>query len=190
MFRHPIEEAVYARTMTIEGEEFAESTLGAGAVVVAEGHVLLVRLNYGRAKGAWILPGGLVNEGESFHEAMQREVLEETGVRVTTGPLIATRHRRREDGGLGGGANVYCVFLVHLAEKLTLAKCTSTLRWPTEELQDVRFWLWEEALQSPDVRPMTKVFLDLAREKLKQPQNPMCADVPSDFADNDTIYRF
>ena len=35
----------------------------------------------GRGKGFWKMPPGLVHEGEDLIEAMEREVLEETGVR-------------------------------------------------------------------------------------------------------------
>lgn len=53
--------------------------LGSRAIVVKGGRVLLVRLTY--AKG-WYLPGGGVNRGESFREAVIRELREECGIEV------------------------------------------------------------------------------------------------------------
>ena len=39
-------------------------------------------------KGSWSLPGGRVEHGETLEHAVKRELLEETGYRVTVGPLI------------------------------------------------------------------------------------------------------
>jgi 8-oxo-dGTP diphosphatase len=46
------------------------------------GPILLVERGKNPLKGFWSLPGGLVETGESLQEAVQREVLEETGLRV------------------------------------------------------------------------------------------------------------
>lgn len=51
----------------------------ASAVVIEEGHILLV---HHRRIGAWLPPGGHIDDGELPHEAAIREVFEETGVRV------------------------------------------------------------------------------------------------------------
>jgi len=44
--------------------------------------VLLVERGRHPLKGYWSIPGGLVETGESLDEAVRREVLEETGLRV------------------------------------------------------------------------------------------------------------
>lgn len=51
----------------------------------ASNQVLLVRHH----KRGWEIPQGRVEEGESLIEALHREVLEETGVKVEAGPLAA-----------------------------------------------------------------------------------------------------
>jgi 8-oxo-dGTP diphosphatase len=53
-----------------------------GAVAVRDGELLLVRRGRGPAAGEWSIPGGRVNVGEELHEAVVREVAEETGVEV------------------------------------------------------------------------------------------------------------
>jgi 8-oxo-dGTP pyrophosphatase MutT (NUDIX family) len=39
----------------------------------------------------WVTPGGGLDEGESFEQAAQRELLEETGIRAEIGPWVWTR---------------------------------------------------------------------------------------------------
>ena len=56
--------------------------IGVGAVVLRNGHVLLVRRDRPPAEGKWSLPGGLVNLGETTEAAAVREVAEECGLRV------------------------------------------------------------------------------------------------------------
>jgi ADP-ribose pyrophosphatase YjhB (NUDIX family) len=60
--------------------------LGCSAAIFDEqGRVLLTR----RAdNGQWCLPGGAVDAGESVAEACEREVLEETGLRVRVRRLV------------------------------------------------------------------------------------------------------
>lgn len=47
--------------------------------------ILLIRHH----RRGWEIPQGKVEEGESLNEALHREVLEETGVKIEPGPLAA-----------------------------------------------------------------------------------------------------
>lgn len=56
--------------------------LAVSAVVLWNGHLLLVRRGRGPAAGTWSVPGGKVEQGELLAQAVVREVQEETGLEV------------------------------------------------------------------------------------------------------------
>jgi 8-oxo-dGTP diphosphatase len=61
-----------------------EATVAVGAVLVnGEGHVLLVRRARPPMQGAWTLPGGRVEPGESLDDAVKREIREEVALDAT-----------------------------------------------------------------------------------------------------------
>jgi 8-oxo-dGTP diphosphatase len=60
-----------------------------GAVVQdAAGRLLLIQRGQEPSRGLWSLPGGRVEAGETTEQAVEREVLEETGLRVRAGALV------------------------------------------------------------------------------------------------------
>lgn len=68
-------------------------TLGVrGAVVDADNRVFLVRHTY---IAGWFLPGGGVERGETFRDALERELLEEGGIRLTGEPELRSLHFNR-----------------------------------------------------------------------------------------------
>jgi mutator protein MutT len=58
-----------------------------GAVVVDGERILLVRRAQKPGLGQWSVPGGRVEPGERMHDALVREVAEETGLSVEVGDL-------------------------------------------------------------------------------------------------------
>jgi 8-oxo-dGTP diphosphatase len=56
-------------------------------VVTGDGHLLLIERGWDPYEGAWALPGGHVDLGETSLEAAARELAEETGVRVDPADL-------------------------------------------------------------------------------------------------------
>jgi 8-oxo-dGTP diphosphatase len=74
-----------------------------GAVVHdPAGRLLLIQRGREPSKGSWSLPGGRVEPGERPEEAVEREVLEEAGLRVRARAVVGRVH-------LPGAAAVYDV---------------------------------------------------------------------------------
>lgn len=70
--------------------------IGIGAVIFNNNEVLLIKRNQAPASGLWSVPGGKMESGESMSEACQREVLEETGLKIHTKSVLAVVERRLE----------------------------------------------------------------------------------------------
>ncbi|MFB9617730.1 NUDIX hydrolase [Kutzneria kofuensis] len=56
----------------------------------SRGRLLLVKRGKPPGQGLWSIPGGRVEQGESDERAVERELLEETGLRVIVGHLIGS----------------------------------------------------------------------------------------------------
>ena len=72
--------------------------MGVGALIVKDGRILVVQRGKPPAMGEWSIPGGLVEVGETLREAVAREALEETGLKVEPGALIELLERIFHDG--------------------------------------------------------------------------------------------
>lgn len=105
-------------------------SVGAGAVIVHEERVLLVRSIYGVTKGRYLLPAGRVNLGEMPDHAAVRETFEETNLRVAIEGLLGVRLWVLESGE----QNYFFMF------KAKLLSPVSDLRPNLSELDDARFF--------------------------------------------------
>jgi hydroxymethylpyrimidine/phosphomethylpyrimidine kinase len=69
-------------------------------VVMREGSVLLVKRSVRPRMGAWCLPGGFLELGETVEECAARELLEETGLSADRFSLLGVRTDVTEYGGI------------------------------------------------------------------------------------------
>jgi 8-oxo-dGTP diphosphatase len=108
--------------------------LAVSASIFRDGKVLLVRRARSPAKGFYSLPGGRVEFGETLHAALQREVDEETGLKIEIAELAGWREV--VPGTNGGGHYLIMSFA---------ARWTSGEPVLNHELDDFR-WLAPDRL--------------------------------------------
>jgi 8-oxo-dGTP diphosphatase len=75
--------------------------LAVSASIFRDGKILLVRRARAPGQGAYSLPGGRVEFGETLHDALRREIDEETGLRVEILGLAGWREVLPAAGGGG-----------------------------------------------------------------------------------------
>ena len=78
-------------------ERPARPVLGAAAVVIHDGRVVLIRRGKAPSAGEWSIPGGAVELGESVEAALRREIREETGLEIAVGRFLEVFERVERD---------------------------------------------------------------------------------------------
>ena len=68
-----------------------------GAVLVRNQKILLIQRKNSPAKNLWSIPGGRLNQGESWQAAVEREVREETALVASCGSLLGWVERKYDD---------------------------------------------------------------------------------------------
>jgi ADP-ribose pyrophosphatase YjhB (NUDIX family) len=91
----------------MEAERPPRNVTAVGGVVLGPEGLLLVRMAYGPTRGRYMLPGGIVDPGETLDVAVAREVLEETGVTVRVLGICGLRSRHD-----GPNNDTYVLFLL------------------------------------------------------------------------------
>jgi 8-oxo-dGTP diphosphatase len=111
----------------------------ANAVVVDAGKVLLARRAHAPWQGRWGTPGGFSEEGEHPVETVEREVLEETGLRVTvTGYLGVWVDRYADDPGDVEADVINVAYYVAAPAEVTDAQPDPA------EVSEVGWFRWDE----------------------------------------------
>ena len=72
--------------------------MGVGGVVLIDGRVVLIRRGKEPLRGRWVIPGGTVELGETLHEAVVREMQEETGLLVAPREVVLVFDRIQREG--------------------------------------------------------------------------------------------
>lgn len=116
-------------------------------IVEVEGKILLVRHTYGSAKDRILVPGGYVEENELPNLAVEREILEETGVTVKAKSLSSIQFK----------PNQWCP--VFVCEYLR-----GTPKSDNYENSEVLLLDIDEAIQRKDITNMSREILKSYKE--------------------------
>lgn len=95
--------------------------LGVGAIVCHQEKILLVLRGRAPNKDQWAIPGGKVRPGEPLKEAVEREILEETGVAIRVAELAYQFEFIEHDEE--GGLRYHYVVLDYFADYLSGEPC-------------------------------------------------------------------
>ena len=122
--------------MNTDNTNWGQSVTG---VVIHEGKVLLARHTYGKGSGKLILPGGYVQYNETPQDALVREYLEETGIKVEPENIIGIRF------------NIHDWYIAFRAKYIS-----GIARSDNDENSEVVWIEIEEALKREDVPDLSK----------------------------------
>ena len=130
----------------------ARPIVGIGVIVWAGERVLLIRRGQPPRQGQWSLPGGAQQLGETVAEAAQREVLEEAGIEIELGPLVAIVDLIEHDDA--GRIRYHYTLLDYTAEAGTTALApggdAADARWFTPA-EIAPLGLWSETVRVIDL---------------------------------------
>ena len=120
----------------MSAREYPENPqVAVGAIVIKDGRVLLVKRGQPPSEGLWAVPGGRVELGETLKEAVEREIIEETGLTICAGDPIYTFDviERDDSGRIRFHYVIVDLMADYLSGKLNPSDDASEARWVTPE---------------------------------------------------------
>ena len=114
-----------------------------GGIALWGDKLLLIRRANPPGQGYWSIPGGHVEPGETWQEAVEREVLEETGLRATCGRFVGWVER-------SAGDNRYLIadFMVEVFAPETAAAADDAADLTFADVEDMKLLVMAPGLLS------------------------------------------
>lgn len=124
------------------------------AIVTHNEHVLLAKA---QTTGRWMQPGGGIEKGETVEEALQREMLEETGITVTIDAFAHFEHEFFYYDPKETALQSYLFFYYCTPHSLELN--------PVGQKEDVPAWVKISDLTAADFHIHGEVMMQLLRQR-------------------------
>jgi mutator protein MutT len=132
-----------------------ELRLNANAIITNnDNKILIIKLKKGPFKGKFCIPGGGIEPGETFKDAIKREIFEETGINLNN-----------EINHIGFCEIINYEIKSHRVVIILHAK-SNDLPVPSEEGEAEWVDICELENMSDDINPFTKEALKIWKEKL------------------------
>lgn len=128
-------------------------SISTGGVCFENDEVLLVKIGYGANRGMWMLPGGLVESGETIEEAVVREIREETGLETEVMRMVCLRSGKQEHKS-EVKTGLYIVFEVSAR--------SGVIKKDDHEIVDIKYWNIFDAMESVEVIELSKEIISAA----------------------------
>ena len=125
---------------------YTDPKVGVGALVTEDEKVLLVRRRMEPERGKWSIPAGFLDQGEDPRQTAEREVLEETGLRVRVGNLLDVFTNPPNQGG----ASIFILYSADLlgGEMISGDDADAVGFFALNELPDLAFTSTQAAIHS------------------------------------------
>ena len=142
--------------------KYATHYIGIGGLVLnSKNQILCVAERFARDnKTRFKLPGGLIDAGESLAAGVEREVFEETGLKVKFENVTSFRHNLDYPGGFGNSDMYFCAFCKPIDEN-------QQIKLDSNEIAKCEWVNVDDFLKNPDVYSFNKVIVDIAMQKSK-----------------------
>ena len=151
--------------------------MGARGVVIVDGRILLLKYQQDD-ETAYLFPGGGHEPGETLAETAHREVLEETGLTVEVGRLLAV-HEYQPSKSVDDGSGIRAIYVSDAHRVDTLFEChvvgdtTPHMNVAPDNLHTEFMWV---ALDDLDDFPIMPKIADQIRESLGHSGDPMLSE--------------
>ena len=109
--------------------------VGIGAIVINDAKVLMIKRAAPPNQNLWAIPGGMLELGETLQEGAEREILEETGIRIKAGKPIYTFDflERDQEDRLHFHYVIVDLEATYLGGEIQAADDALDVRWMTPE---------------------------------------------------------
>jgi ADP-ribose pyrophosphatase YjhB (NUDIX family) len=132
---------------------FGEFSIGCAGVVLNEGRALLVQRGWQPGAGTWQMPGGYAEHDEPLSLAVEREVLEESGIEARVSDVVAFRHAVAGPM-MGRSTNIYVVF--------RLERTGGELQFDGDEILAADFFSLDEMSRMQGVQGLSRWAIEKA----------------------------